>query len=95
MIQDRFHFRDTPSAGGTARLESDRDCLPFPVGGVFGPISHEDPAPMNDDWDRMDTISVIENVLDRMQGQLDELEEGVEDVIAHIGQDGGWRPSAA
>ena len=79
----------------TGRLDSDAEALPFPVGGVFGPIEVDAPEPAHDDWDAMDTVSAIERVIDRMQGQLDELESDVDDVIAQIGHDGGWHPSAA
>ncbi|MEM1423589.1 MAG: hypothetical protein AAGH64_06255 [Planctomycetota bacterium] len=105
MIDDRsFRFDGETLASvmpGSARFDSDADALPFPVGGVFGPIEveadtpTEEPAPQG--WDAMDTLHAIEHVIDRMQGQLDELESDVNDVIAHIGgdDDGGWHPSAA
>ncbi len=101
MIQDtRFRFDGNtpgPNKGRVAgRFESDAEALPFPVGGVFGPIEVEAPAPKSEDWDSMDTLSAIEHVIDRMQDQLTELETDFEDVIAHIGgEDGGWRPTAA
>lgn len=84
----------------SSRFDSDVDALPFPVGGVFGPIevpAEGAPTPDGEDWDAMDTLQAIESVIDRMQGQLDELESDVSDVIAHIGTDnsGGWHPSAA
>ncbi|GAB4549817.1 MAG: hypothetical protein Tsb0013_11290 [Phycisphaerales bacterium] len=103
MIDDRrFRFEGAtiPSSRPAAsRFESDADTLPFPVGGVFGPIQvdpHTSAASDTDPWDAMDTLHAIEHVIDRMQGQLDELESDVEDVIAHIGDDkDDWHPSAA
>ena len=105
MIDDRnFRFEGEPLATATpvsARFDSAADALPFPVGGVFGPSEGDAPKaddqPATDDWDAMDTLHAIEHVIDRMQGQRDELESDVNDVIAHIGDDNndGWHPSAA
>lgn len=97
MIRDdRFRFAGAIPRTAPERLESDSDSLPFPVGGVFGPIRAEE-KPDVEGWDRIDTVDAIEMVINRMQGQLDTLEHEVSDVIAHIGNDGdgGWHPSAA
>lgn len=51
------------------RIESDREVLPFPAGGVFGAPEHEK------------TVREIERTLGTMQQQLDQLGEAVEDVL--------------
>ena len=51
------------------RIESDRELLPFPAGGVFGAPEHEE------------TVREIERTLGTMQQQLDQLGEAVDDVL--------------
>ena len=77
------------------RFESDRESLPFPIGGVFGPLREGEPEE-GVVWDTNDVVNAIERTIDRMQDQLNELETDVESVIAHIGREGDpFRPSAA
>ena len=95
MVSLTDQFRATGHA-----IDSDRETLPFPEGGVFGAGANDTP--------RDATLDDIERTVDRMQSSLDELERelGAElgrelgDVIAHIGDDaepgdGAWPPSAA
>ena len=51
------------------RINSDREVLPFPAGGVFGAPEHEK------------TVRELEQTLDTMQKQLDQLGEAVDDVL--------------
>ncbi len=54
------------------RIESDREVLPFPRGGVFGYARGS--APRTD-------VSEIERTLDTMKAQLNELSEAVDEVL--------------
>ena len=55
-----------------ARIDSDREVLPFPSGGVFG-----HPAPLDADT----TVRELERTLSTMQRQLNELGRAVDDVL--------------
>lgn len=63
------------SKSQTSRIESDREVLPFPAGGVFGP-ARPGPAPSKSD-SRVDSTmrltQSIEAELDSLQQQLDGL----------------------
>lgn len=96
MNNDRFDLNNDGFEGDAPRrrFESDRDSLPFPVGGVFGPV--EGGPEESVVWRTGDVVEAIERTIDRMQDQLSELESDVECVIAHIGRGSDpFRPSAA
>ncbi|MEQ9616577.1 MAG: hypothetical protein RLN60_00935 [Phycisphaerales bacterium] len=67
MANLRFASRDT-----SHRLDSDREVLPFPAGGVFGSPNVTGPAR---------TVRDIERTLDTMQRQLNELSDAVDEVL--------------
>jgi hypothetical protein len=78
------------------RFDSDREALPFPMGGVFGPIRPSDRPQPSGVWRTDDVINAIETTIDSMQAKLDELEDDVEAVIGTIGtSDDDWNPRAA
>lgn len=59
-----------------ARPEPQRDVLPFPRGGVFGPASG---ASLEQIHDALTIARGLEHALDRMQSQLDELNAELDD----------------
>ena len=67
------------------RLESDREALPFPAGGVFG----DEP-----DLAHQETVRELERTLSTMQRQLDELGEAVDDVLRFTDYTGDDRAEA-
>ncbi len=77
-------FTDAP----TDRVDTDRNTLPFPRGGVFGPHDATPTAPTTTAREA-DVAGRLLLRLDDMQRQLDELNELVD------GDGDDWPPAAA
>lgn len=92
MNRLRIRHRMQHAAKPAVRLESDREVLRFPEGGVFGCCARKTS-------ESDDVIAGVERVLDRMQAQLDELSEDV-DRVFHLprpapSNDDDWQPPSA
>ncbi|MEO1129764.1 MAG: hypothetical protein AAFX05_08685 [Planctomycetota bacterium] len=91
---------DTPTIGAARQFQSDREVLPFPAGGVFGPT--EDTTTASND----DLTASIESTIEQMQQSLDELDNALgeeldrelQDVLGSINTErsqSDWPPAAA
>ncbi len=93
---------DTSGTRPHERLDSDRESLPFPAGGVFGrPAEHDTKLDTTIADDILETIDRMKAGLDAFEHALAaelirELEEQVE-IAGRIGcaQPDGWPPAAA
>ncbi len=63
------------SAG--TRIDSDRDVLPFPTGGVYGPAP--EPSPSTKTKSALDVARSIEAELDQLKHGLDRLSEQIDE----------------
>lgn len=73
----RLKLRTPREPGLTHRLESDRESLHFPLGGVFGP------APSHSSANDAEVVDGIDQSLRSMRRQLDELRREV-DTSLHL-----------
>lgn len=65
------------SAG--TRIDSDRDVLPFPTGGVFGPAPEPRPNTSTNAKSALDVARSIEAELDQLKHGLDRLSQQIDE----------------
>ena len=78
----------------TTPLDSDRESLHFPAGGVFG-VPVPPSSPRSPSTNTINSVRDIERTLDRMQSQLDEISTEVEQVFHLPNDPRDWTPPAA
>jgi len=77
VVMRASEWRIAGDGGGAGRIESDREALPFPDGGVWGAVGGEGGggcAEVSHD----ELVSGVHETLEHMQARLDELSAEVE-----------------
>ena len=74
---------NTGSPTSSSRIDSDRDVLPFPVGGVFGP----GPSPSATKVSRAASSHDAMNLARSIESELDNLQQGLNRLTVQIKDD--------
>ncbi|MFG0276212.1 MAG: hypothetical protein ACF8QF_14275 [Phycisphaerales bacterium] len=89
MSRLRLRHADAPDEAERAQ---ERDVLPFPVGWRDEPSEAE--ALAAEVLTAAATTEELEQTIHRMQREIDELRDELDDAL-HLPRDAGWRPPAA